>query len=1040
MSQPPLFTVYRSSAGSGKTRTLIRDYLLMALTERSDYFSRILAVTFTNKATQEMKERILKGLENFKNNNQDEPLFEEVRSKLNLSQSDFIEYSNQLLNAILHQYSQFSVSTIDSFFQRIIRHFTREAGLASDFRLELEADTAIDTIVESMLHDLGPDNPGITNWISEFLLDKMMDGDKWRIKRDLAEFAGHLTKDQFLEIRNEFIAQPKTLERMKADQESLWKIMAQVQMIKADAKELMADVQRRGYVKDDFSAKRFYLKLEAVANLKPSDFEAILELFEFATNEPAKFFRKPDLKKNGNEAYVLDVLIPALQKMESTHGIALQDAWTASIILKNFYQVGLISELTQRLNAYKKEKGILFLFETPGLLQHIIGDNETPFIYERAGSRFNHFLIDEFQDTSRTQWRNFLPLVTNSVSQGKASLVVGDIKQAIYRWRGGDLQILQREIQKSFHNVELVNLDTNYRSGRAIVDFNNRLFQFIRSATWENIDGSQIDAVYEDVEQKSFVQEEGWVEVRMVEKDEQLSLLPEIIEHLLDNGVRSSDICYLVHTNKQGQELVQFMNTFHHSAQAKEGYSYQVVSGESMRIDAANVVKLLVALLEFLSDHKNRVAMATVLTELARLENREVDHSILTGANHGDFLAQLPEEFRNSRYEWQRLPLSELVENLIRTFDLGKYQDQLAYLIAFQEAVLEFSRNDQQILRFLEWWDVERTKLSLPIPESLNAARVYTIHKSKGLQFPVVIIPFCNWNLASKDSLCWVNLETPPFDTIGYFPVKMTKELLNTRIRSEYQSEMLKQAIDQLNALYVAVTRAEQGLVILAEKTNVIKGINKVSHIIQQFTELQGSTFGKLLYEPKDTKVASSALKNYSTGKWRSRLTIRKSMIGEGEARLRGIRIHQLLSGIKTLDDLEGEAQKAISAGMMTTEEAETTVTIIRRWAEEPVFANWFHADWEIHTEISILVPGIGERRPDRLLIRGTTAIVIDYKTGSESKEHADQVLEYMRILKTMKFEKVQGFLVYTNSQQYKEVIKQSKPSRKADFGADLFS
>ncbi|HEY8512935.1 MAG TPA: UvrD-helicase domain-containing protein [Cyclobacteriaceae bacterium] len=1064
------FTIYRSSAGSGKTRTLAKAYLKLALQYQAQYFRHILAVTFTNKATQEMKDRILEYLDKFA---REEPndLGEELKKELGLDDATFRERSLDTQKAILHGYSQFSISTIDAFFQRVIRSFTREAGLVGDYRLEVEKEAVLEEVVDALIDELG-ENKELTNWVVDFARVNLENERAWDVRSSLVEFSKEIFTEGFKNIEDEVTNATREKGFFRDLLSELRKMKYEfVNFVKKKAEEALDIIHENGLSKSDFKwaggAYNFLEKLTRITSVaKFSDKEKGSRPdndYQDPMNWPAKTSPRFALLRQVAETKLIPILNEILEYRRRKYTACL----SAEVVLMNFYTFGLIADISRKLKEYKDENNMMLLDDAPKFLNRVMGETDTPFIYEKVGSFYRNYLIDEFQDTSGLQWRNFLPLVTNSISQGYDNLVVGDVKQAIYRWRGGDLSLLQQEIIKHIGEqwVSVRQLNSNYRSAYNVVNFNNAFFK--AASNFISIDTGQSVPleVYSDVAQQVWRKEEGFVYVSFLDdepaeetwKEKSLRMIPKYLEQLQDQGFALGDIAILVRENAEGQEIVGELMRYSHSEEARPDCRYDVVSNESLRLDGASSVNLLVAAMRYLLNTQDAIARAQLAYEYYRVSGgTRVLTEVFGVSNQGFFEEGLPEDFSRDKPALKKLPLFELSETLVRIFGLGKDPGEIAYLQAFQDAVLEFSARERNDLgMFLEWWDQNKEKKSVQISGGVDAVQILTIHKAKGLQFKVVLIPFCSWNLDHKGYLAptlWVKTDHPPFNRAGYLPVKYSSTLEGTYYSEEYQKEKLRAYLDNLNLLYVALTRAEHGLIVVSPSPRVNYFNTMVSKILYDGIDREPGlkegwdavtkTWRKGAWnkpaEKNDVSTAVTAtLREYRTFDWREKLVVKRSakefFSDAGDAvRTRinyGIHIHSVLSGVKYASDVSGALTRMVDEGMIASSELPVLQELLDDLFQDAQIASWFSSHWDVRTEVPVLLPGGGESRMDRLLLKDKHAVVIDFKTGVPSSSDQRQMQEYMTILTQMNFYPVEGYLLYIRSGEVVSV-KTGKPRR----------
>jgi ATP-dependent helicase/nuclease subunit A len=1032
-----------------------------------------LAVTFANKATQEMKDRILHYLHAFaqpgKMSAADTALADELKEELKLDDQAFRQNCAALLSEILHRYDQFSISTIDAFFQRVIRSFTRETQLIGDYRLEVDRELVLEEVINNLIDELRENTPQ-TSWIVEYAKDNLENDKAWDVRRSLMEFAKEIFREEFIAVQKEVLANSDPLEFLSGLRRKLSEIKKDfLSKVSKPALESLRIMREQGWADNEikYSGAGLFGFLNNFGYNK--DLSAVKEIgsrvqneFIHAKNWPSKHtLRAVEIVKVADDA-----LVPSILSILKEYKVGYQKALSAEVVLKNTYVFGLLADISRKLQEYKTENNVLLLEEAPEFLNGIIQDSDTPFIYEKIGSFFRHYLIDEFQDTSGFQWRNFFPLLTNSLDQGYSSLVVGDVKQAIYRWRSGDLTLLQEEVEKQIGpaRVDLRGLNKNYRSARQIVDFNNTFFESVTGLIAAESGSMLPAAVYHDIRQTAAIAGEGFVKIDFLAKEEDgedlkqaaLERIPRQLEDLQKKGIPLSDIAILVRYNYEGQEIAEFLLEYKTSGKAVPGCLYDVVSSESLRMDGAASVNLLLAAMAYLLNSDDPIARAQLSYEYGRLRKPTRKHAeIFSVTNQAFFESQLPSAFTGAKIALRKLPLFELTETLIEIFELGKEIGELTYVQGFQDIVLDFySRERNDLGAFLEWWEFNKEKESTSIKVSgeVPAVRVLTIHKAKGLEFPYVIVPFCNWKMENpnKEPNLWVKSDEKLFSGAGYFPVKYSSTLDKTYFQQAYREEKTRNLIDNLNLLYVAFTRAEKGLMIIATLPR-----RDANNSIQGWL-YQGITSGTLAagwseatrkfnlgVDSIETNAGKKkvkptvSLQSYASSSWRDKLVIRHAgasffEVIKPEQRQKinfGIHLHSILSRIKFADEVPAILDVLVREGSIAEHEREPVAKEFDQLLSQPSVAAWFARGWKVKTEVPILVPGEGDSRIDRLMIKGDHAIVVDFKTGERTTADQKQVSAYIEILKRMGFANVEGYLLYTRD---KEVIAIGEGKAKA--------
>ena len=1104
------FKIYRSSAGSGKTYTLAQEYLKIAL-KNPQGFRQILAVTFTNKAMQEMKSRIIANLHEI-SNGADTAMTATLQEYLNISAQELSDRAKLTLSFILHNYSFFAVSTIDSFFQKVIRAFTKEIGLQTGFKLELDQGKVISEVIDKVIAEIGEDAQ-LTQWLVQFADAKVNEGKSWDIKGDIGRLAGELLKEHFKLFEEDILKISKDPRAIPLFRQKLFAMSDKYeQQMDALANEALKLMECHGLTIDDFSGKRRSI-VGYFENVLAKKYE-ISDNRRSAADNVENWFTKTSPKKHLiTQAYEqgLNQSLKAIIAYYDSDNIYYE---TATQIQKLIYTLGVMGHIAKKLQEYRDEHDVLLISDASILLKGIIGENDAPFIYEKVGANFKHFLIDEFQDTSGFQWDNFKPLLQNSIAEGNSSLVVGDIKQAIYRWRGGDWKLLLEQIQEDIgeQNTEILNLNHNWRSKKNIIDFNNSLFnsavQVLENCSFEKIDclenenlknklltdAGKVIKAYHDVFQQAPKKKEagcpfhGYIHMvflpKKIEeteedeaigwKDEVLQRLPRQLEDLQRKGYQLRDICFLVRSKKDGKLIADMLMEYKCSESAQKDCSYEVISSESLQLGSARSIQILLAALQFLDNEEDTISLATLAHHYQRyvLGNMLPDPDALfsAAANGKAFLCRhyLPADFSKKFGYLKKLPLFELVEELIRLFSLPEMTGEFAYLQSFQDVALEFNREEKaEIHSFLIWWEENCDKKTVKISEELNAMRILTIHKAKGLQWKVVLVPFCDWNLdheSYQNNILWCKSDEAPFDEVNHLPLLYSSSLAKTIYSGYYFEEMIKAQMDALNLLYVAFTRAEECLFTFgpapkekAGKSFDIKCISSLMYSIfseaytsspvlskalggHEYIKLNGCwkpelmTFeiGQMPHENKRQEIEETLkLQKYHAHAWRNRLTVKKrasEIFTEDAETLQtrinhGLLIHELMAKITTKAQLPHALEELRFSGALSSEAFGEIRHKIEILMDHPQVANWFGGEWEVKTEVPVL-PRSGEmKRLDRVMLKKNEAVIVDFKSKSKSSSDHLQVKEYATLLSGMGYDKVQGYLLYIENTEVIRVV-----------------
>lgn len=1028
-------TIYRSSAGSGKTYTLAKEYLKLALRSKA-YYQKILAVTFTNRAAEEMKERVLEFLIKISQGNHE--LIPVFQQDLNKSEDQIIAAAKDALTHLLHHYGYFNITTIDTFFHRVIRSFSREIGLQGSFGIELDVDKVADFITSNVYEGV-ESNKQLRDWLVEFAMEGLTGGEGYETKGQVSKLAKQLFQEEFKKLPQGQFSDEQVKEKIKS-------LKSELLQTKKGFEEHLIEVSNRydeamkvaGISIDDLNYKAsgpggFFLKL------KRKEYDGLLtKRVETARMDSGAWTSKSSNLRDQIIQVAEASLMPLMNEAFTYIDENKQDYYTANAVLKHLYTLGLMTDLAQKLQEYKREEEVIMISDLPDFLSQIIDDTGSPFIYEKVGTWYSHFLIDEFQDTSQFQWNNFKPLLEESLANGNENVLVGDAKQSIYGWRGGDPTLLLDTVEEDIPQTKVdPTKSTNYRSARNIVNFNNRLFSRLPGIMVEEMadsisteEGHMILKTYEGVEQDVAERNkeiEGLVRLEFLEseknewKTRSMVQTIEKMEALLKQGHRLNDMAILVRTNKEATDIVNHVLDYRRMHQTE----IEVISAEGMLLENSAIVQLILSAFNHLIN-PNDISIKADLTYRYQKTIKERDFT-----DHDEFskLANsgLPGSFTKFKQHLLHLPILELVEVLIRTFELNTLESEFVYLQAFQDAVLEFTKNNRSDLRlFIEWWDDNGKKRSVQLTGALDAVEVITSHKSKGLQYPIVFVPFCNFDMNSRSKPVWYE---SPYKDGENLPVDYKSELENTRFVESYQKEFAKWHLESLNVLYVALTRAETALYVHCDPppSKKDKMYSTASKLLWSFFENESIdgwdansmvfNMGSVPIRHRESEDEMVKLDNYTSNKWSTKLKVRKT--GKAyyddeveKSRNEGILVHQILSEIIHHKDTEDVLDRYERSMQITSEDRRRYETLINNLWKDGNIKAWFSGNGEVKTEVVVL-PKDGEiKRMDRVVIEGNKATVIDFKSGHPKSEDNRQLKEYVQLLKEMGYE-TEGYLLY---------------------------
>lgn len=852
-------TAYRASAGSGKTFRLALEYIKLAVTgETPAAYRNVLAMTFTNKATGEMKDRILMQLYNLWHGGLDKGFANALYKELpHLSPEEIHARAGAALRSLLHDYDRFAVQTIDAFFQSMLTSLAHELGLTRSFRVDLDEEDVASRAVDRLLLRANERGGRRSKWVVDFMTDLIEQDKGWKVARLLKNFAGkNLSAQAYL--RNEDtirarLADPEAWKAFTSALREIEKKQSECLALCAEALDERIDEAGDKNIKSANLLRKYTARLKACRLWKgksgDGDFpsKTVLGMAE----EPDNLLKAADRKKPEMAAGARRVH-EALTEAEAVRKTATQHIATCRALLRNVSQLRLLGEIGNEMEAINREAGRFMLSHTPELFRRMVGTEDASFVFERAGETYRHVMVDEFQDTSRLQWDNIRRLLLENLSTGDGCMIVGDVKQSIYRWRGGDWNILGNIASEMPRVTFAPPLVVNRRSLPAVIEFNNRLFPL--AAQWFDTQGDE-DAtqrartLYADVRQECPEGKEGGY-VRIVCNAEDklsheaiLSDLAGQVRTLHDErGVPFSQMYVLVRANAEAAEVVDYF--------AQNATDVPVISDEAYLLAASPAVTLVTETLRWLGEddspadgeaEKRKKSDGKALTLAAKsylsIPREGADVPDINGADAPDMEQLrgrardiLPAALFEERERLRRMPLYELCERLLSLFALGgeekqRVAGQRPYIFSLLDGVLEFlDENPSDIPAFVNFWDETLSRRSIPADEAAEGVRVLTVHKSKGLAAHTVLIPFCNWKLNSngngQPAVLWLETDklSAPYNFLPVYPVTPSPadEVRTSFFKTQIADENEQERIDNLNALYVAFTRAKANLLVWA--------------------------------------------------------------------------------------------------------------------------------------------------------------------------------------------------------------------------------
>ena len=1074
-------TVYKASAGSGKTFTLATEYIRL-LVENPTSYRNILAVTFTNKATEEMKMRILSQLYGiWKQLPESADYMKVIQEKTGFGEELISERAGIALQNLLHNYNYFRVETIDTFFQSVLRNLARELELTTNLRIGLNDHQIEDIAVDQLIADLNTTDI-VLQWIIRYIMESISDDRSWNVISKIKKFGCTIFQDRYKEVSDELskkMQEPGFFEHYTTQLRELRE--AALEHMKQIGESFFDELEAEQLTIDDLSGKSrgiasFFNKL------RRGEFDASIENATVANH--LESYEKWCTKTHPKRDYIYTLAQGSLGNILRYAVDERPRQWklykSADLTLRHLNQLRLLGSIEQKVRQLNADANRFLLSDTQQLLHALIGESDSPFIFEKIGTQLEHVMIDEFQDTSTVQWQNFCVLLAEAMShENTSNLIVGDVKQSIYRWRSGDWRLLN-DIEQQFNSqqIETRALDTNYRSQRNIIQFNNVFFR--QAATLEYMaqkelnaaEAAQLEKAYADVEQKIPAGKDplGLVSIRLLPADDYqtatLKQIAETITTLRAQGIPQKEIAILVRVNQYIPTIARYF--------MEQMPEVTIVSDEAFRLDASNAVCLLVQALRLLTHPDDQLTKAAIVKNWHHdvLGEPAEDNRLLLSTV--DLDSGLPEAFRNHREELTAMPLYDLVERLYDIFSLERLSEQSAYVCSFFDQLAAYvSENTADIFAFLNEWDETICKKTIQSDET-EGVRILSIHKSKGLEYPYVIIPFCDWQLEKQnDNILWCKPAEEPFSDLPIAPIDYSqRQMMGTIYEHDYLQEHLQNTVDNLNLLYVAFTRACKGLYVLGRRN----AKNLRSTLIEQCLPLVAKELSNTIIEGmEDDKTAlnftygtpasprsdmsritphdSAKTKNpflkpaeplpvafsYHESKVSFRQSNRSQAFIEGDNEEKAQRhryiqagsvLHEIFSTIRTVNDIPDALRRLQFEGVLYDEEmtAEHITMMLKKRLENPRVADWFSPRWTLFNECTILYVENGEvkeRRPDRVMTDGQEWIVVDFKFGSPKPEYHDQVREYMNLIQKMESvssDKIHGYLWYVYSNKIEEV------------------
>lgn len=1032
--------ILNASAGSGKTFNLVKEYISLLISDEKDItrFSRIIAMTFTNKAALEMKTRIIEKL--------DELSYPEIHTtksdefaillgnELGINPKEVHKRAHKVLQNILHRYEDFFVMTIDKFNLKLIRSFSRDLNLPNDFEVILNESEVIEQVVDLLLDQLGKETiPRLTTIVFEYAKNNLDEGERWNFRDQLIEFGKILSKERDQPIIEKLLKLDFSIERHKNLRETL----------KAQSDSFVQACQK---------VHALYIRLNISADLLPgksktsNSIEKLAEINEF----PVSLFTDSFLKYASDEApkgkvFPLELREEAID-LQRKYEILAPSFFVQKAFLKNFYNMAMLQFMADSLETIKKDEQLIRISEFNKLISELVRNEEAPFIYERLGTRFQHFLLDEFQDTSRLQWLNMVPLMHESISQLNKNLIVGDPKQSIYRFKNGvaeqfvalpkiynpenDPSISQKSIY--FDQMGTVkSLDDNWRSSPTVVDFNNTFFPLLKEQLPE-----AAKEFYNSIFQNAKSKLPGLVEIHsQEEKKSDLDLIPLIIAKIQEcenDGFQRGDICILGEKNKHANVWAVELT--------KAGY--KIVSAESLLVQNEVKVKLVVSYLKRRlnpSSKSEKKRFAELFFRINKQNSFDLYRTYFekrTDSSGKEFTIFNDDKFIIEQFggKSQFFCKFENLYDLVQSFFQLMNWDELKnpYLHHFADFAHNYElAKGPDIKSFLTYYNEQRHRLAIQLPESDDAIKIMTIHKSKGLEFPVVILPSIDFDVELQStSKHLIEID----DVILYTTVKKDSVVEGISAFKSFETSQI--LTDKVNQCYVAFTRPMERLYIMNYFS--AKSFGKIAHsCFEQLNAIQTNEdasislqLGERYLHVKNANITANSFfepKSISENLWFPDISLQDKQDLKSSGHLSkeqrfGNQFHLAMSLINYSTEIETILNQLQKEGEIESEFKQEIAEKIKGIYALLDFQNLFEGAEEVLNEQSIIMDEHNTKRPDKIIFKKLETIILDYKTGVPKEKDSKQMKEYISTLQKMEMPDVKGFVFYTYNNELRAI------------------
>jgi ATP-dependent exoDNAse (exonuclease V) beta subunit len=1020
------FKIYNASAGSGKTYTLTKEYLKIILSSSRAY-QRILAITFTNKAVNEMKERILGSLYDF-GQNPSSSMFQDLLEELDLDADTLQKTAILTLKEILHNYAFFDVSTIDKFTHRLIRTFAKDLKLPQNFEVVLDTDLLLDEAVSKLINKAGREQK-LTEVLIAFALEKTDDDKSWDIAIDLNKI-GKLLFNETNVPHLKKLADKEIADFLELQNGILKKIKYVEDAVRSIAKSTIELIHDSGLQTTDFPRETLPNHFKKIIN-------GVFDATKLYNNKLEENLIAGKILKTG-VTFSTAELTPQILSLYVEIKHKIYDRALLKNAYKNVVPLTVLNAIQQEIKRIELDRDQLPISEFNSIISNEIKNQPAPFIYERLGEKYRHYFIDEFQDTSEMQWNNLVPLIDNALSAENGSLfLVGDAKQAIYRWRGGKaeqfLNLVNLHANPFVVDPQIKVLPQNYRSHEEIVKFNNFFF----TSTSPLLNNGIYRTLFEDGNQQRYnVKKGGLVQLTFLEPEEDQNLETVYCEEVLktiktvkEKKYVYRNICILVRGNKEGVLLADYLTQ----------HQIPIISSESLLLKNNQKIKFLVHLLQLQNQPEDANLAYEVLAFLSTgMENRH----LFISKHLKNPSAVLKSSFG---YDFEKLKTTSVFdgfEHAIKQFDLAPRSD--GYINHFMDVVLEVEQKEGiGAPVFLSHWEKKKDRLSIAAPEAVNAVQIMTVHKAKGLEFDIVIFPFANSNMYKEiEPKLWLPVNSHSFKGFEELLISKKQEVVHYSTVAEeiYNKEQHKLELDAFNVLYVALTRAVKALYVITKKDLTKAGDHRPDyysglfiHFLKEMNLWNETrhhySFGSLITEQKDPFFNSCESVPYQyTFKNRPsfRILAKAGMLWDShreDALSQGNLIHFIMGLIETKKDVEKAMELVIRSGDLPSDEIERLKTKINAIVEHPELELYYQEGLEVKNERDIITENGKILRPDRIVIQDSKVTIIDYKTGKRNPKYKEQLFSYADALEAMGYGIKNKIIIYINETVIPEFI-----------------